>query len=155
LDSVDKVILVLPLLAGLDVASTLYVQSQGNPSFHEVGLFAGFFAKSGLLYVYIPVYLLMIIGLAYFLWYIRNKELDTSRTVDKFVFLFLVIAACFVYVSLTATFIGNFFLPSIVSRGLDFFTIQMVIYVSTTFSLAFYIWHDVLTWITRGKEEKL
>ena len=155
MDSVDWVIGILPFLAVLDVASTLYVQSQGNPSLHEVGFFAVFFAKAGLLYVYIPVYLLIFIGLAYFLWYIKNKELNSSRAVDKVIFLFLVVVACFVYMSLTATFIGNFFLPSIVSRGINWFTLEVVIYVSTAFSLGLYIWRDVVAWVKRDEERKL
>jgi hypothetical protein len=154
LDSIDWVIGVLPLLAVLDVASTLYVQSLGNPSLHEVGLFADFFAKAGLLYVYIPVYLLFIIGLAYVLWYVKNKELHSSRTFDKIIFLLLVVVACFVYMTLTAAFIGNFFLPAIISRGINWFTIQVVIYASTAFSLGFYIWHDVIAWVKSNSEEQ-
>jgi hypothetical protein len=154
LDSVDWVIGILPLLAVLDVASTLYVQSLANPSLHEVGFFANFFAKAGLLYVYIPVYLLLIIGLTYVLWYVKNKELDSSRTFDKIIFLLLVVVACFTYMTLTAAFIGNFFLPSIVSRGINFSAIQVVIYASTAFSLGFYIWHDVITWVKGHGEEE-
>ena len=154
MDSVDWVIGILPLLAVLDVASTLYVQSLANPSLHEVGFFANFFAKAGLLYVYIPVYLLLIIGLAYVLWYVENKELDSSRALDKIIFLLLVVVACFIYTTLTAAFIGNFFLPSIVSRGINWFNIQVVIYVSTAFSLGLYIWHDVITWVKSDSEEE-
>jgi hypothetical protein len=154
LDSVDRIIGILPLLAVLDVASTLYVQSLGDSSLHEVGLFANFFAKAGSVYAYIPVYLLLIIGLTYVLWYVKNKELDSSRAFDKVIFLLLVAVACFVYMTLTAAFIGNFFLPSIVSRGIDWFTIQVVIYASTAFSLGFYIWHDVITWVKSNNEEE-
>jgi dolichyl-phosphate-mannose--protein O-mannosyl transferase len=135
------------------VASTLHVQNLRGPSLHEIGFFANFFAKVGLLYIYIPVYLLLIIGIAYVLWYIKNKGLNSSRKVDKVVFLFLVVVACFVYMTLTAAFIGNFFLPSIVSRGINWFTIQAVIYASTAFSLAVYIWHDVLAWIKTDSKE--
>jgi hypothetical protein len=156
LDSVDKVIWVLPFLAALDVISTLYVESLGYPLIsHEAGLFAGFFVKAGMVYVYAPIYLLLIIGFSYVFWYIKNKKLDPSNPVDKAVFMLLVVAACVIYVNLTAAFIVNFLLPSIFSRGISEAYIKVLIYLSSAFSLGLYLWHDVVVWVkSNGGEEQ-
>ena len=155
MDSADKVIWVLPFLAALDVISTLYVESLGVSLVrHEAGFFASFFVRAGWVYVYIPVYLLIIIGISYALWYIKNKKLDPSNAVDKAVFVLLVIAACFIYVNLTSAFIVNFFLPSIDSQKINIFYINMLIYASSAFSLILYLWHDVVVWVKTNGEEK-
>jgi putative Mn2+ efflux pump MntP len=155
LDSVDRVIWILPVLAVLDVASTLYVEGLGFPLIsHEAGFFAGFFVRAGLVYVYIPLYLLLIIGVCYILWFIKNKKLDSSNQVDKVFFVLLVLAACFIYVNLTAAFIVNFLLPSIVSRGIDEVYINLLIYASSAFSLGLYLWGDVVVWVKGPDEEK-
>ncbi len=155
MDSADKVIWVLPFLAALDVISTLYVESLGvSLAEHEAGFFASFFVRAGWVYVYIPVYLLIIISISYALWYIKNKKLDPSNAVDKTVYVLLVVAACFIYVNLTSAFIVNLFLPSIVSREISVFYINMLIYASSAFSLILYLWHDVVVWVKTNGEEK-
>jgi hypothetical protein len=100
------------------------------------------------------VYLLIIIGISYAMWYIKNKKLDPSNAVDKTVYVLLVVAACFIYVKLTSAFIVNLFLPSIVSRGISVFYIKMLIYASSVFSLILYLWHDVVVWVKTDGEEK-
>lgn len=155
MDSADKVIWVLPFLAALDVISTLYVESLGGSlAGHEAGFFTSFFVRAGWVYVYIPVYLLIIIGISYAMWYIKNKKLDPSNTVDKAVFVLLVIAACFIYVKLTSAFIVNFFLPSIDSQKINVLYINMLIYASSAFSLILYLWHDIVVWVKTDGEEK-
>ncbi len=53
IDSVDKIIWILPFLSIADVLSTLYVESLGySLQRYEAGLFAQFFVASGLTYFY-------------------------------------------------------------------------------------------------------
>jgi len=155
LDNVDTVIWILPFLGILDVISTLYVESLGySLAFYEAGLFARFFVSVGLIYFYIPVYLLIIVGLAYVLWYIKNRKLDSSNLFDKIVFLFLVGVTCYVYMRLTDAFIGNLFLPYFIARGISRLSVAWLIYLSTAFTLSLCLWRDVIEWVkTDGNKE--
>lgn len=154
LDSVDKVIWILPFLGVLDVVSTLYVESLGySLALYEAGFFARFFVGLGLTYVYIPIYLLSLVSLSYALWYIKSEKLDSSHFFDKVVFLFLVLVACFVYVRLTVAFTGNFLLPYFLSGTVDVFLVSLLIYLSTAFTLGLYLWRDVVVWVTADGDE--
>jgi hypothetical protein len=155
LDSVDKVILVSPFLGVLDVISTLYVESLGySLSQYEAGFLARVFINAGFTYLYIPVYLVILAVFAYALWYIKNRKLDSSRTFDKILFLFLVGAACYIYVRITATFIGNFLLPYRISGRVSWSLINLLIYLSTAFSLSLYLWRDVIAWVRLNGSKK-
>jgi hypothetical protein len=155
LDNVDKVIWVLPFLGVLDVISTLYVESLGySLSLYEAGLFARFFVVAGLIYFYIPVYVLIIVGLAYVLWYIKNRKLDSFNLLDKIIFLFLVGVTCYVYLRLTDAFIGNLFLPYFIARGISRFSVAVLIYLSTAFTLSLYLWRDVVEWVMADGNKK-
>jgi len=89
LDSVDKIIWILPFLSVLDVISTLYVEGLGySLVLYEAGFFAGYFVGAGLTYVYIVVYLSSVSIVAYVLWYIKNKKLNSSVFFGKVIFLF-------------------------------------------------------------------
>jgi hypothetical protein len=102
LDSVDKIIWILPFLSILDVISTLYVESLGYSSvLYEAGFFARYFVGAGLTCVYIVIYLSSVSIVAYVLWYIKNKKLNSSVFFDKVIFLILVGVACYIYVRLT------------------------------------------------------
>ena len=148
LDNVDKIIWVSPFLGVLDVVSTLYVESLGySLSQYEVGLLAKIFVSAGLTYLYIPVYLLILSGFAYVLWYIKNRKLDSSRFFDKILFLFLVGTACYVYMQITVAFIGNLLLPYRVSGRISWSSINLLIYLSTAFTLTMYLWRDVMLWV--------
>lgn len=156
LDSVDKIIWILPFLSVLDVISTLYVESLGYSSvLYEAGFFAGYFVGAGLTYVYIVVYLSSVSIVAYVLWYIKNKKLDSSVFFDKVIFLFLVGVACYIYIRLTVAFIGNFVLPFLVSGRVSWFSINLLAYLSTAFTLFFYLRRDVIDWVREngGKKE--
>lgn len=102
---------------------------------HEAGFFAGYFVGAGLTYVYIVMYLSSVSIVAYVLWYIKNKKLNSSVFFDK-VF-FLVGVACYVYVRLTVAFVGNFMLPYFVSGRASWFSINLLVYLSTAFTLFF------------------
>lgn len=155
LDSVDKVIWVSPFLGVLDIVSTLYVESLGySLSQYEAGLLARIFINAGLTYLYIPVYLLILSAFAYALWFIKNRKLDSSRNFDKILFLLLVGAACYVYVRITVTFIGNFLLPYRVSGRVVGFLINLLIYLSTAFTLTIYLWRDVMMWVKSNGNKK-
>ncbi|MEM3823518.1 MAG: hypothetical protein QXH87_01145 [Candidatus Bathyarchaeia archaeon] len=155
LDSVDKVIWVSPFLGVLDVISTLYVESLGySLSQYEAGPLAKIFVNAGLTYLYIPVYLLTLSGFAYALWCIKNRKLDPSRTFDKILFLLLVGTACYVYMRITVAFIGNFLLPYRSSGRISWSSINLLIYLSTAFTLSLYLWRDVLVWVKSDDYKK-
>lgn len=156
MDSVDKIIWVSPFLGVLDVVSTLYVESLGySLSQYEAGPLAKIFVNAGLTYLYIPVYLLILSGFAYVLWYIKNRKLDSSRIFDKILFLFLVGMACYIYMQITVAFIGNVLLPYRLSGRISWSSINLLIYLSTAFTLTIYLWRDVILWVkSRGNKKK-
>ena len=154
LDSVDKIIWVLPFLAVMDVISTFYVQSQNfDLQEYEVGFFARLALLSGLIYVYAVIYVVIIIGFSYALWYIK-KKLTPSHIFDKVIFVFLVAVTGYIYVTISATFIVNFFLPAIIQRGVNWSNVVLVTYVATLASLIFYVWRDVIVWLRTEGEKK-
>jgi hypothetical protein len=154
-DSVDKVIWILPFLAVMDVASTLYMESEGfSLENYENGVFAQFFVAYGLTYVYAVIYPLGIVGLAYVLWHIK-KSLSATKPFDKIVFLVLVGVACFICIQLTVAFVENLLLPYFISGEVSFVFATALLYLSMIFSLGLYIWHDVVMWVrTNGNEKK-
>jgi len=121
---------------------------------YEGGFFAGYFVGAGLTYVYIVIYLSSVTIVAYVLWYIKNKKLNSSVFFDKVIFLFLVGVACYIYVRLTVASVGNFMLPYFVSGRACWFSINLLVYLSTAFTLFFYLWRDVINWVRGNGGEK-
>lgn len=157
MDSVDKVIWILPFLAVADVATTLYAQSLGYSLLeYEAGYFALMAVLADLIYVYAFVYVLIIAGFSFILYYIK-KRLDPLRVFDKVLFLFLVVATGYIYTTLTATFIGNLVVPLAGTRGVGWwYMVRILAYFSCVLSLVFYLWHDVLKWVrTKGEKNEL
>jgi magnesium-transporting ATPase (P-type) len=157
LDTVDKTIWILPFFAVLDAASTFYAASRElDLRDIERGLFASFFANLGMAYAYLyaVVYVLIIVGISYFMWYIKNKKLNASNSVDKVVFLILVGVTCFVYVRLTVAFVTNFFLPYLLERAINLYWLTVIVGLSALFSLGLYMWRDVLAWVNADGGEK-
>jgi hypothetical protein len=155
LDNIDKIIWILPFLSVLDVISALYVESLGySLALYEAGFFAGYFVGAGLTYVYIVVYLSSVSIVAYVLWHIKNKKLNSSVFFDKVIFLFLVGVACYIYIRLTVAFIGNFVLPFLVSGRVSWFSINLLAYLSTAFTLFFYLRRDVIDWVRENGSKK-
>lgn len=152
MDNVDKIIWVLPFLAVMDVISTFYVESQNfDLNKYEVGFFARLALLSGVIYVYAIIYVLIIVGFSYALWYIKRK-LTPSQPFDKIIFVFLVVVTGYIYVTISATFIVNFFLPAIVQRGVNWNSVVLVTYAATLVSLIFYAGQDVIVWLrTEGE----
>lgn len=154
LDSVDRVIWILPFLGVLDVASTLYAESLGySLLIYEAGGVARFFVEAGLTYVYVAIYLLGLCVFSYGLWYIKNRKLNSSNSLDKIVFLLLVGVACYAYMRLTVAFTINFLLPYSRTMYIPFSMITVIVYLSTAFTLALYLWRDVATWVTQNANE--
>lgn len=152
LSRLDKVILVLPILGVFDVLSTLYAGYLGYPlEKYEAGFLAGFFAMHGLLYLYVPVYLGILVGMAWGLLRIKRR-LNPSVLLDKVVFLLLVGVVCFVYAQLFGTILTNIFLFSNrkVSKGM----MEGVVYLFTIGYVVMLVWRDVLGWI-RGEQINL
>lgn len=155
LDNVDKVTWVLPLLGVFDVISTLYLESIGySLTLYEASPFARFFVSVGLFYFCIPVYLLIIAGFAYLFWYVKNRKLDSSNLFDKAIFLMLVGVTCYFYMRLTDAFIGNLSLPYLVTSGTSRFSIALLVYLSTAFTLSVYLWRDVVKWVMASEDKK-
>ena len=154
LDNIDKIIWVLPFLAIMDVVSTFYVESQ-NFDLHqyEVGFFARLALLSGVIYVYAVIYVLIVIGFSYVFWYIK-KKLTPSELLDKIVFVFLVVVTGYIYVTISATFIVNFFLPAIIQRGINWNNVVLVTYLATLASLIFYVGQDAIVWLRTKGEKK-
>jgi len=155
LDRVDKVIWVLPLLGVLDVLSTFYAEWQGYPlAIYEVGFLASFFAELGLLYAYIPVYLLFLVGVAYALWFIKGRVLHPSHAFDKALFFLLVLVAGYVCVRLAVTITGNVLLPYYATGKVSMSTITIIVSLSTALALTLYLWEEILLWLkTNGERE--
>jgi hypothetical protein len=154
LDNVDKVIWVLPLLGVFDVISTLYTESLGySLALHEVGLFARFFASTGLIHVYIAIYLLIVSGIAYILWFIKSKRLSSSQFFDRILYVFLVGVACFMFMRLTASFTGNLLIPYFADATVSWFLAIFLVYLSTAFTLTLYLWRDVAKWVKASGDE--
>jgi len=148
LSRLDKVILVLPVLGVFDVLSTFYGGYLGYPlERYEAGFLASFFARHGLLYVYIPVYLGILAGMAWVLLRIK-RELSPSASLDKVVFLLLVGVVCFMYARLFGTIIMNVLLFSdgSISGGL----VEGVVYFFTVGYVIMLVWQDVVEWM-RGE----
>jgi len=128
--------------------STVYVESLGYAlTTYEGGFFASFFVHAGLIYVYAVVYVLVVVGIAYVFWVIKNRVLDPSKALDKVFFVAVVIASCYAYVTLTATFIGNLFLPHVIHRGINMSSVTGIICLGAILSLVFYIRGDVSLWL--------
>jgi len=148
LSRLDKVILVLPVLGVFDVSSTLYAGYLGYPlERYEGGFLAGFFARHGLLYVYIPVYLGTLVGMAWVLLRIKRK-LNPSALLDKAVFLLLVGVVCFMYARLFGTIIMNVLLFS--GRSVSGGVVEGVVYLFAVGYVITLVWRDVVEWM-RGE----
>ena len=155
LDSIDKVLWVLPFLAVLDVVAALYVKSLGTPySGYDVGLFAKllFTTSQTYLYIHVFVYLIVAFGIITALLYVKSR-LNPSCAVGRMGLLAVVGITCVVYVVLSEGFIINFFLQPILDRGIDLFWLAGVVYFAAAFSVGFQIWHDVIAWMrSNGKK---
>ena len=155
MDNIDRVILTLPVLAALDVLSTLYMESLGySLKVYEVGLFASFFVHTGLTYFYTIVYLLIISALAYFLWFIKNKGLNWSHFFDKILFLLLIIVVYYVFIGLTVVCVGNFLLPSFIEGRVSRFPVILLTYSSAALVLSLYMWQDIARWLKANSNKK-
>jgi hypothetical protein len=157
LDAIDNVIWVLPFLALVDVISTFYIAGRGYAlGSYEWELFALLFVRGGsfFVYLYAAIYLLIMVGIAYVLLFVKNKELNPSRRPDKAVFLILLGVVFYIYMRLTAAFIMNFLLPNIIQRGLGMFQLILVIYAADFLSLGFYVWDTVLSWMRHDDSRK-
>lgn len=156
MDTVDKIIWILPVLAVFDVASTFYAGSKVDLQYYEHGLFASFALALGwvYLYVYAVIYVLIVIGISYFMWYIKNRKLNPANSIDKAVFLILVGVTCYIYARLTVAFVTNFFLPALIERHVNLYLLTVIVGISALFSLGYYMWRDVLAWVKADGREK-
>jgi hypothetical protein len=66
----------------------------------------------------------------------------------------LVAVTAYIYVTISATFIVNFFLPAIVERHINWSSVVLVTYAVTLGSLIFYVGQDVMAWLRSKGEQK-
>jgi hypothetical protein len=147
---------VLPFLALLDIISTFYAAGQGySLGPYEGGSFSTFFVAGSIYgYVFAVIYMLIIVGVAYLLWHIKNRVLKPSSTFDKGLFIFVVIVTVYLYARLTAAFLLGFFLPELVSRGTSIPLLAVLIYSFSVLSLSIYLWRTVLSWVKTDGSKK-
>lgn len=107
LSNLEKAIVILPILGVEDVLSTLYIEYSNRPlKVYETGFFAKYFLNVGLLYLYIPIYLVILLGIAWVMLYIR-RSLKPSFLLDKVVFILLIGATCFMDSFLSGVIVSN------------------------------------------------
>jgi hypothetical protein len=157
LDNIDNVIWILPFLALFDVISTFYAWSKvSSLQGYNWELFASFFVGAGSIYAYFyaVIYVLIVVGIAYVLLYVKNKVLKPNRTPDRIIFLVLVGVVFYIYMRISAALLMNFFLPTIIERGLNMVQLPLIIYAGSALSLGFYVWDTVLAWMRSSGDKK-
>ena len=113
LTRLDKLILILPFFGFLDLISTFYAEYRGySLGKYEVGFLASYFFKAGSLYYYIPLYFLILFGMAAGMLYIRSKLALSSSWPDKIVFLLLVMSVGIIEAKLVGTAVSNVLLTT-------------------------------------------
>lgn len=141
LSKLDWVILILPVLGIFDVLSTFFAAGRGYPiHLYEAGLFASYFAQTGLLHFYVFVYLGILSEMATLFLFIK-REIDTGRFCDKLLLLLLTVAICLIEALLTSVIVSNFLL------GLGRFTplggLRWFIYLSVFVAMLTYAWDEL------------
>lgn len=147
---------ILPFLALFDVISTFYAWGKvSSLQGYNWEFFASFVSVgSTYAYFYAAVYLLIVVGIAYVLLFIKNKVLKPPRTPDRVIFLILVGVVFYIYMRIAAALLMNFFLPSIIERGLSMSELPLIIYAGSVLSLGFYVWDNVLAWVRNSGDKK-
>lgn len=156
MDNVDKILCILPFLAILDVISVLYVKSLGDPfATYRLSLFADFLSGTDLIsiYVHVVVYLIVMFGLPLVLLYVKDG-FGTSSVLGRVGLFTVATIAGALYVFLSEGFIINFFLRSVLNRGIDLFWLTTVVYLAAAFSVVFYIWNDLVSWVRPADARK-
>jgi hypothetical protein len=107
LSNLQKAIVILPFLGLEDVLSTFYAEYGGySLKVYESGSLARLFMDAGWLYLYIPLYLVILSCMALIMFYIQNN-LRPSLLLDKVVFLLLVGVVCFMDAFLSSVIVSN------------------------------------------------
>jgi len=133
---------IIPVLGVLDVATTFYISSLGYPlEEYEIGFFASYFARMGLLPYYVPVYLAILFAFSFIFWRIKNA-LDSSSTMDKFVFGLLIFALCFIYGKISTVIASNVLLPHYYRLPVPIELLSVLIFVVCVFQIVLFIKDD-------------
>ncbi|MEA2090232.1 MAG: hypothetical protein U9O89_05685 [Thermoproteota archaeon] len=150
LNRLSALTLLLPVLGVFDLCSTLYVHLLGySLEKYEAGLFASFFAKAGLFYLYVPIYFVILFTVSFGLYRVAN-DLKPSLPLDKLILLLVAGAICFIYARLTGVILSNFlFNVKSVSR----ISVMWVGYVTATISIVLFVYDELLGFLTFSSEE--
>ncbi len=125
----------------LDVLSTYFVVWRGYPIYlYEVGLFASYFARLGLLHLYGFIYLGILAGMTGGLLFIKH-EVTTGEFHDELVLLLLVGAICFGETFLTGVVVSNFLVG--VNKPPLSGVLQWLIYLSAFVTIIVYTWDEL------------
>lgn len=139
MDNLDFAIWLLPFSGVLDVVSMFYIWGEGySPEQYEVGLFASYFARIGLIHLYVPVYLVFLMLFSYALWRIKRSLTPSSRA-NKFFFGVLVFVTCLVYARLLTVVVSNVLLPLYVEGTVSRELVELVVFVVCLFQIVWYI----------------
>jgi len=144
LGRLNMAIWVLPVLGVLDIFTTFHIANLGySIEKYEVGLFAGYFARMGLLHYYVPLYILILFAFSFILWTIKNS-LDPNSGIDRFLFGVLIFVLCFVYGKLSMVIASNILLPNYLQgrlflpKGL----VEVFVFIASVFQIAWFIKDD-------------
>jgi len=144
LSHLDRVILLLPVLGILDILSTFFADWRGIPiQFYESGLFASYFAQTGLIHIYVFIYLGILSGMTGTLLFIKH-EVSSSRFFDELVLFLLVVTICLIEAVLTNTILANFLFgvnPQIILGVSQ--SLRWPVYTSVIITILVYIWDEL------------
>lgn len=147
---------VLPILGVIDVFTTFYIINLGySMEEYEVGFLASYFARMGLLFYYVPLYLLILFTFSFVLWKIKNS-LDPSSSTDRFLFGVLIFVLCFVYGRLSMAIVSNIMLPNYLQgrpflpKGLT----DVFVFIVSVFQIVWFIKDDFVGFYQVGELEE-
>lgn len=106
----------------------------------EAGLFASYFARQGLLHLYIFIYLGILTGIAAILLFIK-REVGPQSFFDGLVFLLLVATVCFLEAFLVDVIVSNFLVGSYPQASLGM--LPWVIYLSMFVAIMTFVWDEL------------
>ncbi|RLG90164.1 hypothetical protein DRO34_06080 [Candidatus Bathyarchaeota archaeon] len=151
MDNLDIAVWLFPLLGVFDVASTFYIWGKGySPEQYEVGLFASYFMRMGLIYLYVPIYLLILFLFSYILWRMK-RSLDPYSKTDRFIFGLLVFVVCFGYAKLLTVIVSNVLLPRYIEGAVSRQLVELSVFIVCVFQMVWFI-RDALTSFYRAEE---
>jgi hypothetical protein len=142
LSRLERAIGCMPILGVLDVLSTFFAAWQGYPiHLYEVGLFASYFVRRGLLLFYVFAYLGILVGIAALLIFIkRDVSTGQGRLFDDLVLLLLVLTVGLIEGVVVGVIVSN----CMIALGKPMLApLRWLIYLSTFAVILSYTWDEL------------